>query len=108
MANEPLETRVAVLEVLAKQHAEERAIMREDLRQIKSCVHGIENRLSSVNWCPKPGTCVTIEKLVAEHDTRLRSLEDSRTEAKAGWKVIVAITATISAASAAVGAWLAK
>lgn len=108
MLDEPLETRVAVLEVLAKQHAEERAIMREDLKQIKTCVHGIENRLASVNWCPKPGSCLPLAQAVSEHSERIRSLEDSRTEAKAGWKVILAIGAALSGLSAALGAWLAK
>jgi len=112
MTDEPIEAKVAVLDALLKQSssqwAEERAILREDLRQIKTCVHGIENRLASVNWCPKPGTCLSVEKIAAEHDARLRSLEDTRTEAKAGWKVIAAIIAALSAGSAALGAWLAR
>lgn len=108
MSEEPLETTVAVIRALQDTHHEQLAEIRSRLKRIEDAQHETNTRLASVNWCPKPGSCIPLTLAVEAHDNRLRSLEDSRTEARASGKVIAALLVGSGALSGLVGVAISK
>lgn len=78
------------------------------MREMRVMLTEVRDRQLSTHLCPRPGLCVPLEVRVSDHSHRLRSLEDTREQAKgAGWAVRV-IWGVLGVSAAGVAAWVWK
>jgi len=108
MSHDDVRTQVAVITTTVGAHHEQLAEVRARLKGIESAQHETNNRLSMMKLCPSPGTCVPLQVAVEAHDKRLRSLEDTRLEARASGRVIAALLVGSGAISSLIGIAISK
>lgn len=102
------EERLTRLETLDEQREKQRLEMLEELKEANKGIYELKVLIAQKLTCPSPGLCVALQTQLDEMYPAVRSLEDSRTEAKAGGKVLLAVAGAVATASGILGGLLVK